>query len=52
MSEFKNIVSKFFLIIIQVNAMRLDTTFKIQLTAIKKLNFAHINEKKLIHNLK
>jgi len=40
------------LIIIQVNAVRSDITFKIQLKAIKKLNFAHINEKKLIHNLK
>ena len=39
-------------IIIQVNAMRSDTTFKIQLAAIKKPNFAHINKKKLIHNLK
>jgi len=40
------------LIIVQVNAVRSDTTFKIQLTAIKKLNSAHINKKKLIHNLK
>ncbi len=40
------------LIIIQVNAVRSDTTFKIQLAAIKKLNSAHINKKKLIHNFK
>ncbi len=39
-------------IIIQVNAVRSDTTFKIQLAAIKKLNSTHINEKKLIHNFK
>ncbi len=39
-------------IIIQVNAVKSDTKFKIQLTIIKKLNFTHINEKKLIHNLK
>ena len=40
------------LIIVQVNAVKSDTTFKIQLAAIKKLNFAHINKKKLIHNFK
>ncbi len=39
-------------IIVQVNAVRSDIMFKIQLTVIKKLNSAHIDEKKLVHNFK